>query len=207
MTNGALQRLADGKLVIATHNAGKLREIAALLKAFGIEVTSAGALGLPEPEETETTFAGNARIKAHAAARVSGLPALSDDSGLMVDALDGAPGVYTADWAETSTGRDFDMAMAKVHDQILDAKAAQPWTARFCCTPCLAWPDGTDEIFAGKAEGSLVWPVRGTQGFGFDPMFQPKGHDLTFGEMAPEMKAPLTHRAAAFALLVRDGAA
>lgn len=207
MTTGALHRLAGGKLVIATHNAGKLREIAALLTPFGIEVTSAGALGLPEPEETEASFAGNARIKAHAAAQASGLPALSDDSGLMVDALDGAPGVYTADWAETPEGRDFFKAMAKVHAELVDAKAPQPWTARFCCTLCLAWPDGTDDIFAGESQGCLVWPVRGTNGFGFDPMFQPEGYDRTFGEMAPEQKAPLTHRAAAFDLLVRGGGA
>ncbi len=160
-------------IVIASHNAGKVREIADLLRPHGIGVISAKELGLPEPEETEDTFAGNARIKAHAAAQSAKLVALSDDSGLMVDALGGAPGVYTADWAETGEGRDFPMAMAKVW-RLLEAKAApEPRTARFCCVLCLAWPDGADAVYEGTVEGRLVWPARGDRGFGFDPMFLP----------------------------------
>jgi XTP/dITP diphosphohydrolase len=197
-------RKFDGdKLVVATHNAGKLREISALLEPFGIAVTSAGALGLEEPEETEDTFVGNARIKAHFAAKESGLPALSDDSGIMVDALDGAPGVYTADWAETPNGRDFPMAMEKTWTLLEEKKAPLPRTARFCCTLCLAWPDGHDEIFEGKVEGSLTWPMRGDQGFGYDPIFVPEGFDITFGEMGPNKKHQMSHRADAFAKLVK----
>ncbi|WP_147126559.1 RdgB/HAM1 family non-canonical purine NTP pyrophosphatase [Shimia ponticola] len=194
-----MRRLTEPKIVLASHNAGKLREIAGLLEPFGIDVVSAGDLGLPEPEETEDTFAGNARIKAHAAAKASGLPALSDDSGLSVDALNGEPGVYTADWAETPNGRDFAMAMGKVHDKLQSQNAAKPWTAAFHCTLCLAWPDGHDEIFAGIAKGELTWPMRGENGFGFDPMFIPTGHTQTFGEMLYEDKAPISHRADAFA--------
>ena len=194
-----MRRLTEPKIVLASHNAGKLREISGLLEPFGIDVVSAGDLGLPEPEETEDTFAGNARIKAHAAAQAAGLPALSDDSGLSVDALDGAPGVYTADWAETPNGRDFPMAMGKVHDKLIETAAAEPWTAAFHCTLCLAWPDGHDELFEGIATGHLTWPMRGDQGFGFDPMFIPNGHTQTFGEMPYEMKAPISHRADAFA--------
>ncbi len=197
-------RKFDGdKLVVATHNAGKLREISALLEPFGIVVTSAGALGLEEPEETEDTFVGNARIKAHFAAKASGLPALSDDSGIMVDALDGAPGVYTADWAETPNGRDFPMAMEKTWTLLEEKNAPLPRTARFCCTLCLAWPDGHDEVFEGKVEGSLTWPMRGDQGFGYDPIFVPEGFDITFGEMDPDKKHQMSHRADAFAKLVK----
>ncbi|SPF79052.1 Non-canonical purine NTP pyrophosphatase [Aliiroseovarius pelagivivens] len=197
-------RKFDGdKLVVATHNAGKLREISALLEPFGIAVTSAGALGLEEPEETEDTFIGNAQIKAHFAAKESGLPALSDDSGIMVDALDGAPGVYTADWAETPNGRDFPMAMEKTWTLLEEKNAPLPRTARFCCTLCLAWPDGHDEVFEGKVEGSLTWPMRGDQGFGYDPIFVPEGFDITFGEMDPDKKHQMSHRADAFAKLVK----
>ncbi|WP_424941387.1 RdgB/HAM1 family non-canonical purine NTP pyrophosphatase [Aliiroseovarius sp. S253] len=197
-------RKFDGdKLVVATHNAGKLREISALLEPFGIAVTSAGALGLEEPEETEDTFIGNARIKAHFAAKESGLPALSDDSGIMVDALEGAPGVYTADWAETPNGRDFPMAMEKTWTLLEEKNAPLPRTARFCCTLCLAWPDGHDEVFEGKVEGTLTWPMRGDQGFGYDPIFVPEGFDITFGEMDPDKKHQMSHRADAFAKLVK----
>lgn len=197
-----MRRFNGEKLVIATHNAGKLVEIAELLAPFGISVTSAGDLGLEEPVETEDNFAGNARIKAHFAAKESGLPALSDDSGITVDALDGAPGVYTADWAETPNGRDFPMAMTKVQD-LLDAKnAAEPRTAAFNCTLCLAWPDGHDEVFEGRVDGRLVWPMQGEQGFGFDPVFLPNGETLTFGEMDPARKKQISHRADAFAKLV-----
>ena len=198
-----MRRFDGDTLVIATHNAGKLVEIAGLLEPFGISVTSAGELGLEEPEETEDTFAGNARIKAHFAAKSSGLPALSDDSGITVDALGGAPGVYTADWAETPTGRDFPMAMKKVWDLLEAKNAPEPRTAAFNCTLCLAWPDDHDEIFEGRVEGRLVWPMRGESGFGFDPIFLPNGHDLTFGEMEPADKKAISHRADAFAKLVQ----
>ncbi|WP_226551691.1 RdgB/HAM1 family non-canonical purine NTP pyrophosphatase [Celeribacter naphthalenivorans] len=190
------------KLVLASHNKGKLREIAELLEPFGIEVISAGDLGFEEPDETEDTFVGNARIKAHFAAKSSGLPALSDDSGLAVDGLDGAPGVYSADWAETPNGRDFPMAMQKVWDRLEEKNAAEPRTARFCCTLCLAWPDGHDEIFEGKVEGHLVWPARGERGFGYDPMFVAEGETETFGEMDPTRKQAMSHRADAFRQLV-----
>ena len=198
-----MRRFDGDKLVIATHNAGKLVEIAELLEPFGVSVISAGELGLEEPEETEDTFAGNARIKAHFAAKASGLPALSDDSGIAVDALDGAPGVYTADWTETPTGRDFPMAMKKVWNLLEAKNAPEPRAAAFNCTLCLAWPDGHDEIFEGRVEGRLVWPMRGENGFGFDPIFLPNGHDLTFGEMDPADKKAISHRADAFAKLVQ----
>lgn len=197
-----MRKLTEKKIVIATHNPGKLREIQALLEPFGIECISAGQLGLPEPEETESSFAGNARIKAHFAAKESGLPALSDDSGITVDALDGAPGVYTADWAETPNGRDFPMAMTKVWTLLEEKNAPMPRTAAFNCTLCLAWPDGEDRLFEGQAKGQVVWPMRGDLGFGFDPMFMPDGYDITFGEMTSAQKTPLTHRADAFKKLV-----
>lgn len=187
------------RLILATHNAGKVREIRALLEPLGVDVSSAGDLGLDEPEETETTFAGNARLKAHAAAQATGLPALSDDSGIEIDALDGAPGVYTADWAETPNGRDFTLAMTKAWEACEAKSAPLPWSARFCCTLCLAFPDGSDALFEGKAEGSLTWPMRGDRGFGFDPMFVPHGHDITFAEMDPKDKQLISHRADAFA--------
>ena len=196
------RRLTESRIVLASHNAGKLREIGDLLAPFGKTVASAGELGLPEPEETEDTFAGNARIKAHAAATGSGLPALSDDSGLSVDALGGEPGVYTADWAETGAGRDFPMAMEKVWRKLQEKSAMKPWHAAFHCTLCLAWPDGEDRLFEGVAKGRLTWPMRGDQGFGFDPMFIPEGHNRTFGEMPYAEKAPISHRADAFAKFV-----
>lgn len=194
-----MRRLTEKKIVLASHNAGKLREIGDLLAPYGIEVVSAVELGLEEPEETESTFAGNARLKAHFAAKASGLPALSDDSGLSVVGLDGAPGVHTADWAETGSGRDFPMAMTRVWRELTEKDAAEPWAATFHCTLCLAWPDGHDEIYPGEVNGHLTWPMRGDQGFGFDPMFIPAGHDRTFGEMPYEEKAPISHRADAFA--------
>lgn len=199
-----MRRFDGSELVLASHNKGKLVEIAELIRPYGVTARSAAEFDLEEPEETETTFAGNARIKAHFAARATGLPALSDDSGLMVDALDGAPGVYTADWAETPNGRDFLLAMGKVHDKLQAAKAPQPWTARFCATLCIAWPDGHDEVFAGHVDGHLVWPIRGANGFGFDPMFQPLGETDTFGEMDPAKKHGMSHRAVAFAKLLKD---
>ncbi len=197
-------RKFDGdQLVLATHNQGKLEEIADLLGPYGIKITSNADHNLPEPEETETTFVGNARIKAHAAAKATGLPALADDSGLSVNALDGAPGVYTADWAETPNGRDFVMAMTTVHDKLVTMGAPQPWTAQFNSTLVLAWPDGHDEVFPGIFHGQLVWPMRGNEGHGYDPMFQPDGHDITCGEMDRWEKNKISHRADAFAKLVK----
>uniref|UniRef100_UPI004048B65B RdgB/HAM1 family non-canonical purine NTP pyrophosphatase n=1 Tax=Yoonia sp. TaxID=2212373 RepID=UPI004048B65B len=196
-------RRFDGKdLVVATHNSGKLDEIQALLRPFGITLSSNADHGLPEPEETETTFAGNARIKAHAAAKATGLPALADDSGIEIDGLGGAPGIYTADWAETPDGRDFVMAMTRSWHELEAANAPQPRTARFCCTLVLAWPDGHDEVFAGVMAGQIVWPMRGDQGHGYDPIFQPEGYDITFGEMDRWEKNKISHRADAFAKLV-----
>lgn len=201
----SLRKLAGGRLVIASHNAGKVREIGDLLGPYGLQTVSAADLGLAVPEETEDSFAGNARIKAHAAAEASGLPALSDDSGLCVDALDGAPGVHTADWAETPAGRDFGIAMARVQD-LLDARGApEPRRAAFVCTLCIAWPDGADALYEGRVEGRLVWPPRGELGFGYDPVFVPEGEHLTFGEMAPAEKHKMSHRARAFAKLVEAG--
>lgn len=197
-------RKFDGDaLVIASHNKGKLREIAALLAPFGVQVTSAADHGLEEPEETEDTFAGNARIKAHFVARATGLPALSDDSGITVQALGGAPGVYTADWAETPQGRDFPMAMEKVWRLLEEKNAPEPRNAAFNCTLCLAWPDGHDEVFEGRVEGQVVWPMRGENGFGFDPVFLPNGETETFGEMPPARKDAMSHRADAFAKFVQ----
>ncbi|MEO0486780.1 MAG: RdgB/HAM1 family non-canonical purine NTP pyrophosphatase [Pseudomonadota bacterium] len=193
-----MRKLVERRIVLASHNAGKLREIADLLTPHGIEVVLAGSLGLEEPEETETTFEGNARLKARFASDATGLPALSDDSGLSVEALGGAPGVYTADWAETGSGRDFVMAMTRVWRELTAAGAPEPWRAQFHCTLCLAWPDGHDEVFAGAVPGHLTWPMRGDQGFGFDPMFVPDGHTRTFGEMPYAEKAPISHRANAF---------
>lgn len=198
-----MRRFDGDKLVIASHNAGKLREIAELLTPFGVTVSSAAEHGLDEPEETESTFAGNARIKAHFAARGSGLPALSDDSGISVEALDGAPGVYTADWAETETGRDFVMAMTKVWTLLEEKGAPAPRRAAFNCTLCLAWPDGQDEIFEGRVEGQVVWPMRGERGFGFDPVFLPDRENETFGEMDPAKKNAMSHRNVAFEKLVK----
>ncbi|MFP7569384.1 RdgB/HAM1 family non-canonical purine NTP pyrophosphatase [Marivita sp. S2033] len=190
------------RLLVATHNRGKLDEIADLLKDYNVSVVGAAEMNLPEPDETGTTFLENARIKAHAAAKATGLPALSDDSGLEIDALDGAPGVHTADWAETETGRDFQMAMERANNAIRETGAPPPWTGRFCCTLVLAWPDGHDEVFPGTMDGQLVWPGRGDQGHGYDPVFQPDGYDLTFGEMDRWEKNRISHRADAFKKLV-----
>lgn len=197
-------RKFDGDtLLVATHNAGKLEEIAALLKPYGVSVVGAAEKGLAEPDETETTFVGNARIKAHAAAKATGLPALSDDSGIEINDLGGAPGVYTADWAETDQGRDFVMAMTRAHDELIASKAPQPWHARFCCTLVLAWPDGHDEVFPGTIDGQINWPMRGDQGHGYDPIFTPDGYDQTFGEMDRWEKNKISHRADAFAKFVQ----
>lgn len=196
------RKFSGDRLLVATHNEGKLDEMRALLAPFEVTVVGAKEMDLPEPEETGTTFLENARIKAHAAAKATGLPALSDDSGIEVDALGGAPGVYTADWAETETGRDFVMAMEKTHAKIVDSGLDQPWVARFCSTLVLAWPDGHDEVFPGTVEGEVVWPMRGAEGHGYDPCFQPTGYDITFAEMDPAEKNRISHRADAFAKFV-----
>lgn len=202
-----IRRLAPGRLVIASHNQGKVREITALLAPHGIEPVSAAALDLPEPEETGTTFVANAELKALQAADLSGLPALADDSGLVVEALGGAPGVYTANWAERAwyegpPGRDWYLAMGKVEGKLAELGPDTGRDAHFVCVLALAWPDGHCQTFEGRADGTLVWPPRGANGFGYDPMFLAAGQSLTFGEMTPEQKAPLTHRAAAFRELV-----
>jgi Xanthosine triphosphate pyrophosphatase len=188
-----------GRLVVASHNSGKVREIAALLAPLGVEAVSAASLGLPEPEETETTFAGNAALKARAAAEASGLPALADDSGLEVFALGGDPGVYSARWAGPE--KDFALAMTRVREA-MQAKSATDRGARFVCALALAQPGGAVEVFEGEARGEIVWPPRGEKGFGYDPMFQPAGLTTTFGEMSHEEKLPLTHRARAFEKLL-----
>jgi len=197
------RKFSDDILLIATHNAGKLEEMRELLAPFGVSVVGATEKNLAEPEETEDNFIGNARIKAHAAVKATGLPALSDDSGIEVEALNNEPGVYTADWAETPNGRDFVMAMTKTNDKLEAVNAPHPRRARFCSTLVLAWPDGHDEVFEGKANGSLVWPMRGQIGHGYDPMFMPDGYDITVGEMAFEKKNEISHRADAFAKLVK----
>ena len=176
--------------------------MADLFAPFGVSVIGAAEKGLEEPEETEATFLGNARIKARAASQATGLPVLADDSGIEVEALDGAPGVYTADWAETPNGRDFMMAMRRTHSELLAKGEEEPWKARFCATLVLLWPDGTEAVFEGYANGTLVWPVRGASGHGYDPMFVPDGYEETFAEMSAEQKNKISHRADAFAKLI-----
>jgi len=203
------RRIGAGKLVIATHNAGKLKEIGALLAPFGVDCISAGALGLPEPAETGRTFVDNALIKARAAAEASGLVALADDSGLSVAARDGRPGVYTADWAERQwfegdAGRDWYMAMGKVEGMLQAKGPGTPREAWFSCVLALAWPDGEHEVYEGRIDGTLTWPPRGTLGFGYDPVFMPAGRKVTFAELDPAEKHRISHRAHAFAKLVAD---
>ncbi|MBB6504416.1 XTP/dITP diphosphohydrolase [Sphingomonas endophytica] len=195
----AIRKLQPGKLVIASHNAGKVREIAALLAGRGLDVVSAGALDLPEPEETGTTFVMNAELKARAAADLSGLPALADDSGLCVDALGGDPGIFSARWGGPE--KDFGHAMRLVEDKLAAAPDA-PRDAHFVCALALAWPDGHVEWFEGRVDGTLVWPPRGDKGHGYDPVFQPVGHDETFGEMDEPAKNEISHRGDAFRQLV-----
>ncbi len=204
-----MPRLIDGKLVIATHNPGKLWEIAELLKPYGIDAISAGDLGLPEPEETGDTFIANAELKALASAKGSGLPAIADDSGLCIDALDGAPGIYSARYAGES--RDFAAAMQKLEGEIAAKGAMPPFHAHFVSAISLAWPDGTVKSFEGKVFGTLVFPPRGGLGFGYDPIFLPDGQDKTFGEMWAVEKhsipadgsEALSHRARAFQAFAR----
>ena len=194
-------RRISGRLVIATHNPGKLVEMRDLLALYGIEATSAGELGLPEPEETGTSFRANARIKAEAAARASGQPAFADDSGLVVDALDGQPGIHSARWAGPS--KDFAGAMARIDALLRERGATMPERrkAHFVSALCVVWPDGRLEEFEAAVDGTLVWPPRGDQGFGYDPVFVPDGHTISFGEMAPEEKYRIDHRSRAFAKL------
>ena len=195
-------RFTGDRLLVASHNAGKIAEIAELLAPHGVAVLSAAELGLPEPEETEDSFLGNARIKAHAAAKAAGMPALADDSGIEVAALGGAPGVYTADWAETPAGRDFVAAMTRTWAELERLGAPEPRLAAFCCTLVLAWPDGRDAVFEGRMPGRIVWPMRGDQGHGYDPIFQPEGYAMTFGQMDRAEKNRISHRARAFAKFV-----
>jgi XTP/dITP diphosphohydrolase len=187
------------KLVLASHNPGKLREIEALVGPLGVAVVSAGALGLPEPEESAPDFAGNARIKALAAAEASNCAALSDDSGFCVAALGGAPGVHSARWAGPT--KDFGAAMEQVHARMGDSEDQRAW---FISALCLAWPDGHTETFLGRIGGTAVWPPRGDKGFGYDPMFMPSGSSLTFGEMDAAAKDEVSHRARAFAQMLRS---
>lgn len=191
--------LLGGTLVLATHNKGKVDEMLALLAPHAVSIKSAADFGLDAPVETETTFVGNARVKAHYVAKETGLPALADDSGIEVDALEGAPGVYTADWAETEHGRDFLVAMEKTWALAVASGASAPYSARFRCALVLAGPDGQEWVFEGKVEGSLVWPLRGRLGHGYDPMFVPTGQALTFAEMSSAEKNKISHRALALA--------
>jgi len=203
------RKLGGGSLVIATHNSGKLKEISALLDPYGLKCISAGSLGLPEPAETGATFVENALLKARAAAEASGIVSLADDSGLAVDALDGRPGVYTADWAERQwfegePGRDWYMAMGKVEGLLQQLGTNVHRAGAFHCVLALAWPDGDHAIYEGKCPGKLTWPPRGTLGFGYDPVFVPEGGDRTFAEIEPEQKHAISHRSDAFAKLVAD---
>ena len=192
----------EPRLVVASHNPGKVREIGDLMRPFGVETISAADLDLAEPDETETTFEGNARLKARAAAKASGLPALADDSGLAVGALGAAPGIYSARWAETPQGRDFGHAMKTVWQKLEAMAAPEPRRAAFVCALSLAWPDGHAETFTGTCTGRLVWPPRGDKGFGYDPIFIAQGQEITFGEMDPARKHAISHRADAFRQLV-----
>lgn len=201
------RKLGGGRLVIATHNAGKLKEIGALLAPYGIECLSAGQLGLPEPDETGTTFVENALLKAHAAAKAAQIPALADDSGLSVAALGGRPGVYTADWAERQwfeggPGRDWYMAMGKVEGLLCEQGPAVDRSCWFSCVLAIAWPEGDEAVYEGRVNGSFSWPPRGTMGFGYDPVFVPEGREVTFAQLDPDEKHRISHRADAFAKLV-----
>ncbi|MCW4462860.1 RdgB/HAM1 family non-canonical purine NTP pyrophosphatase [Sphingomonas sp. BT-65] len=200
----AIRKLAPGRLVIASHNEGKVREIRELLAPYGVEPVSAASLDLPEPDETGTTFVANAELKALQAADLSGLPALADDSGLCIEVLGGEPGIFSARWA--GPAKDFGLAMELVERNIagkaVEGEPAPPRDAHFVCALALAWPDGHVEWFEGRVDGTLVWPPRGANGFGYDPMFLPNGHAETFGEMDPAAKHAMSHRADAFRQLV-----
>ena len=196
MTN---RQFTEDTLVIATHNAGKMREISMLFTGFNIHILSAADLGLAEPDETETSFTGNAILKAREAAMASGKPALADDSGLAVAALDGAPGIYSARWA--GPNRDFNLAMETVETELAKT-GSMDHSAEFICALAIVWPDGGEVCVEGKVEGQIVFPARGTMGFGYDPIFQPDGHTISFGEMSPDAKHAISHRADAFAQLL-----
>ena len=193
-----MRRFTEGKLLVATHTAGKLEEMRALFSPHGIEVVGAAEMGLEEPVETETSFLGNARIKARAAMEATGLPVLADDSGITVDGLDGAPGVHTADWAETGNGRDFMQAMTRTWTELEARGVPEPRTAQFRATLLMLWPDGHEEVFEGVAPGRLVWPPRGQLGHGYDPMFVPDGGERTYAELTAGEKNAISHRARAF---------
>jgi XTP/dITP diphosphohydrolase len=197
-----MARLAGAEVLLATGNTGKRDEFSALLAPYGCTVRSLADFGLPEPEETEFSFAGNARIKALAGATASGLPTIADDSGLIVDALGGCPGIYTADWAENTSGRDFPLAMAKVWGLLEAIGSAAPRKAEFRCTLAVAWPTGSYEIYDGRLPGQIVWPMRGTLGHGYDPIFQPLGFSVTLGELPSAEKNLISHRADAVKKLV-----
>jgi XTP/dITP diphosphohydrolase len=190
-----VRKLTGQRLVVASHNPGKVREIAELIAPWKLQAISVGELGLPEPDETEPTFIGNALLKARAAAHGAQLPALADDSGLCVEALDGAPGIYSARWAGPT--KDFSLAMEDVNRR-MQASGRSSRAAWYICALAIAWPDGVEASFEGRIDGTLVWPPRGTRGFGYDPMFVPEGHSLTFGEMEPGAKHAMSHRARAF---------
>lgn len=211
-----MRKLEPGRLVVASHNKGKVREIFELLGPYGIEPVSAAELDLPEPEEIGTTFIDNADLKARQAADLTGIPALADDSGLCVEALDNRPGIFSARWAlngeqtlapdaspgEAQGDRDFGRAMQRVQDELQALDPGASRNAHFVCALAVVWPDGRSEWFEGRVDGTLVWPPRGDKGFGYDPMFQPAGYDQTFGEMEPEEKHRISHRADAFRKLV-----
>lgn len=196
--------LKGEKVLVATHNKGKLEEFREILSPFGVSVVSAGELGLSEPDETEETFEGNARIKADAACKASGLVTIADDSGLCVNALNGEPGVYTANWA--GPNRDWMMAMRTVEEKLQAAGATtqDKRGAQFMCTLCVLWPDGEERFYVGRVPGHLSWPPRGAFGHGYDPVFVPQGEAISFGEMSHEKKNSLSHRARAVALMVKD---
>lgn len=195
--------LRGSDLLVATGNLGKLAEFSALLAPYDTRLRSLRDFGLPEPEETELSFAGNALLKARAGSVASGLPTLADDSGLVVVGLGGAPGIYTADWAEGRSGRDFRLAMTKTWDLLEAIGAPTPRAAAFCCVLALVWPDGREEAFVGRLAGQIIWPMRGTFGHGYDPIFLPDGHKMTMGEMDPAVKNAISHRADAVRRFVR----
>ncbi len=199
-----MRKFVNKTLLLATHNKGKIEELCNLLKEYNLSIKSASDFNLNEPDEIENTFVGNAKIKAHYAARRVGLPSLADDSGIEVESLNGNPGVFTADWAETKTGRNFEYAMDRLWREVQSTDYKKPYKAQFCCTLVLAWPDGHDEVFQGIIKGHLVWPGRGTKGHGFDPMFQPSGYKKTFGEMDRWKKNKISHRGLAFTNLITN---
>ena len=199
-----MRKFLNNSLLIATQNKGKLAELSKLFDNYQFEIKSPFDFNLKEPDETESTFEGNAKIKAHYAAKETGIPSLADDSGIEVQGLNGAPGVFTANWAETPKGRNFEYAMKKLWLEIDKTKFQEPYEAQFCCTLVLAWPDGHDEVFQGIIKGELVWPGRGTNGHGFDPMFKPYGYEETFGEMDRWEKNKISHRGLAFTKLIKN---